>query len=131
MRQIFLAAAVLSLTACTKTVKVETTETIVGRDTSRTTVITEDYDISIRDAAKARYDSARVELKRAKERGDKVAEAAAQRAVDETKAAWEKTKEELREGAAKAGAALKKAGEKLDSTFVKRDTIVVKKIERK
>ena len=86
-------AAMVSLTACKKET-VETVDTDINGDT--TTVVTTSTTETGLDVdtqkAEARLNEAREDLKEAIAKGDKKAEAAAQKAVTEAEAAWANVK---------------------------------------
>lgn len=118
MKKIAILACGVLLLSCTKTVKVETRETITGEDTVKTTVISEtDYDVVLEEEARTRLDSAKAALQRAKDKGDRVAEEAAQKAVEKAEKAWEGTREGLRKGVDKTRETLNKAADRIDSTL--------------
>ena len=101
--------------SCTKTVKVNTTETTEDGKTVTTTTTETDYDMRVR-KAEDDYNVAEGEVKAARERGDTKAERIAQDAADKAKSAWEVTK------------SIRKTGDKIEDRLdgKDRDTIIIK-----
>ena len=116
---VFTIAGAFLLIACTKTVKVETTETVEDGKTTTTTTTTETgYDIATRQA-ESDYRAAEEEVVLARQRGDIEAEREAKINAAKAKKAWEDTKAGIQRGVDKTEAALNKVGDKIDSTFDK------------
>ncbi len=112
-------AFVFAFTACTKTVKVETTETIEdGKVTTTTTTTETDYDLEIR-RAEENYRAAEAEVELAHQRGDLEAEREAKINAAKAKKAWEDTKAGIRKGLDKTGDVLEKAAKEIDSAVDK------------
>ena len=109
-------AAVL-LAACTKTVKVETTETIEdGKVTTTTTTTETDYDLAARQA-ESDYRAAEEEVVLARQRGDIEAEREAKINAAKAKKAWEDMKSGLEKGLDKTADVVDKVGARIDSSF--------------
>ena len=116
-RLILLAVCGMLFASCKKeTVTTETTIVEADGTTTTTKTVTTDYDIRLQ-KAEADYRDAEKDVIIAREKGDTKAERAAQTAAEKAKQAWEATKAELREGAAKTKEVLKDAKKEIDSTF--------------
>jgi len=89
----------LAMTACKKeTVETTSTDMVDGDTVVTTTTRTETNGINIEtDSAKARWERAKQDVKDAVARGDKKAEAAAQKTADEAESAWNRLKNNVRE----------------------------------
>ena len=113
--------------SCTKTVKVNTTETIEDGKTVTTITTETDYDMRVR-KAEDDYNVAEGEVRAARDRGDTKAERIAQDAADKAKSAWEATKSELQEAGAKTKEAIRKTGKRIEDRLdgKDRDTIIIR-----
>ncbi|HEX8270983.1 MAG TPA: hypothetical protein VF581_13910 [Flavobacterium sp.] len=121
MKNLILTLAIggmLTLTSCKKETVVEQTTTVnPDGSTVTTTKTTTDYDVKRLRKAEADYTAAENDVIVAREKGDTNAERIAREAADRAKTAWEKTKEEVRKGAAKTKEATKEAGQDIKDGY--------------
>lgn len=91
------ACAMIAFTSCKKETET-TSETELNSDGTITTETNTDTDyVMDADRAEARYNEAQRDLEAARANGDTEAERIAQKAADDAKAAWEKTKAATKE----------------------------------
>lgn len=117
----FVLMGALAMTACKKeTVETTSTDMVDGDTVVTTTTRTETNGININietDSAKARWERAKQDVKDAVARGDKKAEAAAQKTADEAESAWNRLKNNVREDTDATRAKLDEAKQDLKEDY--------------